>query len=131
MLGPSPSCDTICSDLTYPHAELIHVVRFFHGTISKAKTFEDLQSTTLKAICLAVEDLGAAFVDDPGIDPAMGHPGCAHEAMGGHCQRGGVGMIVGREGGARGMVLLLGKNQMEVVCPWSDTDEIFMMGCGR
>ena len=50
--------------------------------VDEAETVEDLKGAALQAVGLAVEDLGASFVDDAGADAETGEPGGEHEAGG-------------------------------------------------
>ena len=51
------------------------MVALLPGTVGKAETIEDFESAALEAVGLAVEDLGAAFVDDARGDAEAGEPG--------------------------------------------------------
>lgn len=57
------------------------MVRFLARAVRESETLEYLQRPALQPVRLAVEHFRAAFIYDTGVDPAVGHPGCAHETV--------------------------------------------------
>ena len=60
---------------------LKHVICFLPCPIAEAEAIEYLQTTTLKPVCLATENLGVSFVYDTGFHSAVSHPACCHEPV--------------------------------------------------
>lgn len=53
----------------------------FVDFVGYSKRVEDFHGPGLKAVGLAFEDFRCAFVDDPYIDAALGHPQGGHETV--------------------------------------------------
>ena len=58
------------------------MIGLFPSTVGEAEAVEDFERAALQAVGLAVEDFGAALVDDAGWDAEDGEPGCKHVAGG-------------------------------------------------
>lgn len=60
--------------------DLEHMVALNPRPVAKVEAVEDLERAALQPIGPAIEDLGAALVDDPGYDAAAHHPIGHHKA---------------------------------------------------